>query len=542
MKEYLLSLFRNRPLVHILVIVFAIGFSVSNFFIQDDAYISFRYAQNFAEGHGLVFNVGDRVEGYSNFLWTFILGTVNKVGVDSETFVFLFSILLIPIIYFLFRTLASNWRLSEKAIVGASTALLFNFSFSSYLSGGLETPLQTLLFLLTLVLASFSDKRRWMLAVQSVIFGLLILNRMDSGLLVLATALYYTYFVVTYNSSNFDKLIRMGLLSVPGLVIISIWIVWKYNYYGDVVPNTYYAKIGANSSSVLIWAKGLAFVIFFAAAYFLLPSLLLLVKWRQVTFILRKIKFQIDFIVLAVLIVLLYNAYFIYVGGDFMEFRFQVPLMPIYLLLMFSVVSRLELVRLFTILLVVSSILYSVLFKGAISGFESISYLKNHISMERQDWRGIGEELREMFGNEAVTIAVSPAGAIPYFSGLRTIDMLGLNDVWVAKNGLKYKNTPGHYKIAPLSYLQEEKVNLIIGHPIMVANTELESMRGELGFATFEGLLPKISVSDLAGKPQTLIEVPINKHFTLLCWYLTPSIIIDKVIVEHQLKTHSIRI
>ena len=50
------------------ILVFAAGVSLS-WFITDDAFISFRYARNLLEGHGLVFNVGDRVEGYSNFLW-----------------------------------------------------------------------------------------------------------------------------------------------------------------------------------------------------------------------------------------------------------------------------------------------------------------------------------------------------------------------------------------------------------------------------------------------------------------------------------------
>src|SRR4051812_8768436 len=43
-------------------------------FTIDDAYISFRYARNFAHGDGLVYNLGERVEGYTNFLWTVILG------------------------------------------------------------------------------------------------------------------------------------------------------------------------------------------------------------------------------------------------------------------------------------------------------------------------------------------------------------------------------------------------------------------------------------------------------------------------------------
>src|SRR5205814_5237660 len=50
-------------------------------FVNDDAYISFRYARNLAEHGQLVFNLGERVEGYTNFLWTVLLAACMKVGV-----------------------------------------------------------------------------------------------------------------------------------------------------------------------------------------------------------------------------------------------------------------------------------------------------------------------------------------------------------------------------------------------------------------------------------------------------------------------------
>jgi hypothetical protein len=48
-------------------------------FLCDDAFISFRYALNLVEGNGLVFNVGERVEGYTNFLWVLELAAIWKV-------------------------------------------------------------------------------------------------------------------------------------------------------------------------------------------------------------------------------------------------------------------------------------------------------------------------------------------------------------------------------------------------------------------------------------------------------------------------------
>ena len=50
--------------------------------IVDDAYISFRYADNLARGLGLVYNPGERVEGYSNFLWTLLLAGGARLGLD----------------------------------------------------------------------------------------------------------------------------------------------------------------------------------------------------------------------------------------------------------------------------------------------------------------------------------------------------------------------------------------------------------------------------------------------------------------------------
>jgi hypothetical protein len=51
--------------------------------VQEDAFISFRYASNLIQGHGLVYNVGERVEGYTNFLWTLILAGGMALGADS---------------------------------------------------------------------------------------------------------------------------------------------------------------------------------------------------------------------------------------------------------------------------------------------------------------------------------------------------------------------------------------------------------------------------------------------------------------------------
>lgn len=62
-----------------LIIICFIGlgvlvFNLVNLYsVADDAYISFRYLDNWLNGLGLVYNPGERVEGYTNFLWIVLL-------------------------------------------------------------------------------------------------------------------------------------------------------------------------------------------------------------------------------------------------------------------------------------------------------------------------------------------------------------------------------------------------------------------------------------------------------------------------------------
>src|SRR4051795_7556496 len=53
-------------------------------FVTDDAFISFVYSRNLARHGQLVFNLGERVEGYTNFLWTVILAALLKIGLAPE--------------------------------------------------------------------------------------------------------------------------------------------------------------------------------------------------------------------------------------------------------------------------------------------------------------------------------------------------------------------------------------------------------------------------------------------------------------------------
>lgn len=59
--------------ISVVLILFGLTTSYRMRWISDDAFISLRYAKNFADGKGLVFNEGEFVEGYTNFFWTILL-------------------------------------------------------------------------------------------------------------------------------------------------------------------------------------------------------------------------------------------------------------------------------------------------------------------------------------------------------------------------------------------------------------------------------------------------------------------------------------
>ncbi len=51
-------------------------------YMPDDSLITARYAERLIEGKGLTWTDGERVEGYSNLLWTLAIAALGALGVD----------------------------------------------------------------------------------------------------------------------------------------------------------------------------------------------------------------------------------------------------------------------------------------------------------------------------------------------------------------------------------------------------------------------------------------------------------------------------
>jgi arabinofuranosyltransferase len=218
-----------------------------------------------------------------------------------------------------------------------------------------------------------------------------------------------------------------------------------------------------------------------------------------------------------------------------MEFRLFVPVMPLFAIALVRVGTLLELRAglglALGVLVIAGSVQHAVVYNHTShrDGIQSVWHLQSLLWAEEENWVGIGRTLHDLFATDSsVAIATTAAGAIPYYSGLVTIDMLGLNDAWIARHGPTRRATPGHRRQTTLDYLMERRVTLVLGHPRLV----WEDTPGPLYVQDYP--VPRYLAGQSAGRrfPEGLraIEIPIDRGYRLVALYLTPHPAVDRLI------------
>jgi arabinofuranosyltransferase len=515
-----------------LLVVVASWIAWQGRFIQDDAFISFRYARHLAAGEGLVWNPGERVEGYSNFLWVLIMTIPHLMGIDVVVFSQAVGVLLFA------TALILTWRTFRDLGGRGSTALVTvlllgtNYSFLRWAGGGMETALQAVLGLACARQAILGiGERRWpvsrLLAI-SALAALAILTRLDSALIVGVPIIVASIYALLIRRSVRGRIWCISMLSLPVVAIVGAWTLWRVSYYGDLLPNTYYVKVASNSSIRL----GLQYLLLFLREYLLFPFVFLvvvavprLVRRRSVSWL------------LLLGITSLWCGYLARVGGDFMEFRLIAPIMPMAILLIGWTFEELlgsrEARLALAMLIMFGSIYHAYTFRppAPSGGVESIRELETHLEPD-QGWDDVGMTLRQaFFDSQSVSIAANPVGAIAYYSELATIDMLGLNDLWIARNGPIVTAQPGHQRRATLSYLLGRRVNLVFGVPWVVwSDDQLSDL--DLGPEVAESFMGGGSMDVPVPAGTSIVRIPLGTDRDVLAWYLTASPEVDLAIVR----------
>lgn len=548
---------RERPRIAAgILIAGLVVLAWTNRFVQDDAFIAFRYARNLVEGRGLVWNPGERVEGYTNFLWTALVAAGMRLGADPVVFTQTLGLGLFAV------SLCLLWLLSLESGLGSAASLTVvllsgtNFTFSAYATGGLETPLVTALFLAgclaaVRVMAGRLERERGLLML-SVILAAGVLTRMDTVLLlavpaVSALAAGPPRGPVT-DRQTFGDIARLTIL--PAL-LVGGWLAWKYSYYGDILPRAFYLK-AVNASSI---DHGLRYFYEFIVSYNLAPFLFFAIFFFGPIF---RREHRAELMMAAS--VSIWFIYLLKVGGDFMEFRFMAPAIPVMMVLLvwmlFRWTSKAWLRTAGVALVLAGSFHHAATFAyDREAGVEPVAMLGAHLDSPGENWIGIGKTLGGMFRPEdGVVIATTAAGAIPFYSRLRSVDMLGLNEPGPAgaewsdqggqagdageirqagdgddrTRGVLVSTIPGHRRVLPFEYLNLRGVHLVISHPVVTRVGETPAV------------LPLLPVSGPPHLRGQLLYVPIGGGYQVVMLYIRPHPAIDSMIALRGWPTRGI--
>ncbi len=138
-------------------------------------------------------------------------------------------------------------------------------------------------------------------------------------------------------------------------------------------------------------------------------------------------------------------------------------------------------------------------------------------------------------GDSTITIATSAAGAIPYYSQLKNIDILGLNDKWIAQNAPYRKwASAAHRTKAPLSYLIKRKVNLLIEHPRVISIKSTNDLKNAAHSLLSSGEMKFLYMDQPFPNNAEILAIPVEEDSVLFTIYLTPHPKIDSLIIANK--------
>jgi hypothetical protein len=455
---------------------------ISRASLVDDSFVSFRYAENLANGKGLVFNPGEYVEGFTNFLWTMIISGLYLVLPFDAPHIGLFLSMAsytgnLIVIYLVSGSLLSDhspWcHVPIAVILSALQSTMVEFGTT-----GLEAGFTSLL--VNLGVLFYLDRMDLKGAgLSGACFTMACFSRPDHAIFYFSAAaalavevLAAAFTVHEVEPTGLARLWRreMGRLFAfvaPAAAYAGL-MAFRYTYYGSILPNTFFAK----SVEELYWSQGIIYSLtFFLGSHFwtLLPLLVIwLLKRRGSERVVRmKIFFALSF--------LLTNAYIVKIGGDFMYGRFYVTLIPLIFIVVEDLVYytlSLERHRWATYYAIVA-FAFAGIASLTVAGVKIVgpAPIRWFVANEGQIYKVVswfpleikhhsyyaGKLFEKTFHERGlrVPIATSGIGMVGYYSKQVVIDRLGLTDAFVAANPVYRRGRPGHEKSAPEEYFNQ---------------------------------------------------------------------------------------
>lgn len=432
-------------------IIFCIHIFAYKETIIDESYISFRYARNWAEGYGPVFNHGERVEGYTNFLTVVFLTAQYKLFPSLDTLLFVKAIgILSAFLQLLLSFALARLLFREKKFFLWLTAL-FLACDGTFMFGAVN-GLETQFFALFVTAAIYFDLKEGLNTTgftSTMFYFLSFLTRPDGIVFFVLSRL----FKFAKNLRAGKKLPQKFFITCALFVFFAaVYVFSKYLFYGNIVPNTFFAKTGYETASRYI--QGLFYVLLFLRDHPV--SFILFLIFVPLFLKTGEAKFLL-FIFSG------FTSYLIYVGGDWLQgSRFFVPLLPVfYVLIVYGLhqffeegeKKSLAYVKVFVSFWVIAILCTQIYTSKATYAYamdKTRGYKSAHIPLAIY--------LKNTLPENA-TLAIMDIGIVGYYTNMRIVDIMGLTDSYIAhssggENFLK--------RTYPVDYIFSKKPDCII--------------------------------------------------------------------------------
>ncbi|MEA4910265.1 MAG: hypothetical protein VB089_21770 [Anaerolineaceae bacterium] len=293
----------SRVALMVLLVLFFLV-ALQRAWLSDDAYITFRTLDNLVHGFRLTWNVTERVQAYTHPLWLFLL--TPFYAASREIFHTAISVCL----GVSFLAVVAYAYLQARTWTGAALGVLIltlSNAFIDYSTSGLENPLTHLLLVLFWVVYFKGSLGLRRFCLLSLLASLGAVNRLDTVLLY-APALLLAFLELPEKKNAL-------LLGIAGQAPLLLWEAFSVFYYGFPFPNTAYAKLNTGVPGGELLRQGL---------FYLLNSLQRdpLTLAAVLFFVLVAFAGRRQRASAVGLGVLLYLAYVVKIGGDFMSGRF----------------------------------------------------------------------------------------------------------------------------------------------------------------------------------------------------------------------------
>jgi hypothetical protein len=395
-------------------------------FFADDAFISLRYAERFLEGLGLTWTDGERVEGYSNFLWVLLVAFVGLGGQDlvltARAVGIACGIAMIAAFFWVQRDRSP--RVGIAAAVVAGLAMVLSGPVAAHCVGGLEQPLLSALVVwglaCTFPLLDRDAPRVGEVAMPGVLFGLASLTRPDAPLIVASVC---AAFVLARGPSR-DSLRTASLIACFAAAFYLAQLGFRLGYYGEWIPNTARGKVSLTPKRLASGWKYMREGLWPLSGLLVALVIGLFGAARD-----RRLGRQ---LALTLIPAGVWCAFIVSVGGDHVPQHRHLFVAIAMAGLATSLVTAWFLARYPSRQRWTFAVAMLLLVGMAVGTWNDRHRRIAKRNLWYWDGEPVGIFLRNAFERERPLIAVDAAGALPYFSKLPAIDMLGLTDRYIA--------------------------------------------------------------------------------------------------------------